>query len=424
VASINSNGYLSSVDWNTFNNKLSPFGSQVANSFYAAPSGIAGLPVFRTMLAADIPTLNQNTTGNAATTTALLNTRNINGVGFNGTEDITIPSNTANTITFNNNGTGAISSSSFNGSLPIVISYNSIGALPSVGSNSITTLGTISSGTWNANVLGSNYGGAGSINGLLKANGSGVVAVAVSGTDYESPLSFSTPLIRTSNEISIQTATTINAGILSSNDWQLFNNKQASIVAGTGVSISGGNTINIGQNIATASSPSFSGLTIAGLTVSGLVANSAAGVLSSVGVTGSGLVVKENSPTLITPILGAATATSFVSNGDITAKRFKLTMPSATSASASTTLDLSTGNVFTINLGVNITSFNLTNPVVGTYLIKFVQDATGTRDVTFPIAWKWAGGILPNLTDTAGKLDIVTLIFDGTAYYATIVKNF
>ena len=38
----------------------------------------------------DVPTLNQNTTGNAGTATALQNARNINGIPFNGTADITI----------------------------------------------------------------------------------------------------------------------------------------------------------------------------------------------------------------------------------------------------------------------------------------------------------------------------------------------
>jgi hypothetical protein len=99
-------------------------------------------------------------------------------------------------------------------------------------------------------------------------------------------------------------------------------------------------------------------------------------------------------------------------------------MPSNITATATTNIDLSTGNIFTVNMGLNITSFTFTNAGVGTYLIKFVQDATGTRDITFPTAWKWAGGVIPSLTNTANKLDIVTLIYDGTTYYATIVQNF
>lgn len=40
--------------------------SQTANSFFAAPGGSAGAPSFRAIVAADLPTLNQNTTGTAA----------------------------------------------------------------------------------------------------------------------------------------------------------------------------------------------------------------------------------------------------------------------------------------------------------------------------------------------------------------------
>lgn len=43
--------------------------SQTANQFFAAPNGSAGAPAFRAIVAADIPTLNQNTTGSAGSVT-------------------------------------------------------------------------------------------------------------------------------------------------------------------------------------------------------------------------------------------------------------------------------------------------------------------------------------------------------------------
>jgi hypothetical protein len=55
-------------------------------------------------------------------------------------------------------------------------------------SSSLTTLGTITSGTWSGTTIGSNVGGAGTVNGLLKANGSGVVSAALVGTDFQAPL--------------------------------------------------------------------------------------------------------------------------------------------------------------------------------------------------------------------------------------------
>lgn len=71
-------------------------GSQTANFFLAAPDGSAGNPSFRAVVAADIPTLNQNTTGSAATLTTSRNF-SISGsgitaaaVGFNGSANVVL----------------------------------------------------------------------------------------------------------------------------------------------------------------------------------------------------------------------------------------------------------------------------------------------------------------------------------------------
>lgn len=45
------------------------FASQTANTFLAAPNGSAGTPTFRGIVVADVPTLNQNTTGTASNVT-------------------------------------------------------------------------------------------------------------------------------------------------------------------------------------------------------------------------------------------------------------------------------------------------------------------------------------------------------------------
>ena len=52
-----------------YGDTLNPYASKTANYFLAAPNGSAGVPTFRAVVAADIPTLNQNTTGSAATLT-------------------------------------------------------------------------------------------------------------------------------------------------------------------------------------------------------------------------------------------------------------------------------------------------------------------------------------------------------------------
>ncbi|MRX48544.1 hypothetical protein [Pedobacter puniceum] len=110
--------------------------------------------------------------------------------------------------------------------------------------------------------------------------------------------------------------------------------------------------------------------------------------------------------------------------GTVTAKKYTITAPTV-AAAATTTLNLSEGNLFQVTLGTNISTLSLTNPTPGTYIIEFTQDATGSRTVTFPTTnWKWSGGTAPTITAGAGKTDIVTIIYDGTTYYAAILQNF
>ena len=55
-----------------YGDTLNPYASKTANFVLAAPTGAAGVPTFRAIVAADIPTLNQNTTGTAAGLSATL----------------------------------------------------------------------------------------------------------------------------------------------------------------------------------------------------------------------------------------------------------------------------------------------------------------------------------------------------------------
>ena len=55
-----------------YGDTLNPYASKTANYVLAAPNGAAGVPTFRAVVAADIPTLNQNTTGTAAGLSATL----------------------------------------------------------------------------------------------------------------------------------------------------------------------------------------------------------------------------------------------------------------------------------------------------------------------------------------------------------------
>jgi hypothetical protein len=76
-----------------------------------------------------------------------------------------VSSGTSAALTVNNGGSGDTSGFAFNGSVAKTISYNSIGASPLAGSSSLVTVGTLTAGTWTANIIASNYGGTGVNNG-------------------------------------------------------------------------------------------------------------------------------------------------------------------------------------------------------------------------------------------------------------------
>ena len=86
-------------------------------------------------LSGTIPTWNQSTTGNAATATKLAATKNINGVAFDGSADISITAIAD---------AGTLSGTTLNGTI-----LNS----------SLTSVGTITTGTWSATNIGIAHGG-------------------------------------------------------------------------------------------------------------------------------------------------------------------------------------------------------------------------------------------------------------------------
>jgi hypothetical protein len=68
-----------------YGDTLNPYTSKTQNTFLAAPSAANGVPTFRVIATTDVPTLNQNTTGSAAT---LATTRTLWGQDFNGSANV------------------------------------------------------------------------------------------------------------------------------------------------------------------------------------------------------------------------------------------------------------------------------------------------------------------------------------------------
>jgi hypothetical protein len=83
-----------------------PYASKTANFVLASPNGSAGVPTFRAVVAADIPTLNQNTTGTASNVTGTVAIAN-GGTGqttANASYNALSPMTTAGDITYEASG--------------------------------------------------------------------------------------------------------------------------------------------------------------------------------------------------------------------------------------------------------------------------------------------------------------------------------
>jgi len=100
-------------------------------------------------------------------------------LSWNGSAFVYSAISTPNALTMNSSGTGAVSGTTFNGSAAQTISYNTIGASPLAGSTSLTTTGTVTTGTWSG-LFGAVSGA--NLTSLTAANLSGTVAVANGGT--------------------------------------------------------------------------------------------------------------------------------------------------------------------------------------------------------------------------------------------------
>ena len=108
-----------------YGDTLNPYASKTANFVLAAPTGVAGVPTFRAVVAADIPTLNQNTTGTAAVSTAATITTSATASAFKVPFANTTVSTTGNygllqdsTATFTYNpSTNTLTAGTFSGAL-------------------------------------------------------------------------------------------------------------------------------------------------------------------------------------------------------------------------------------------------------------------------------------------------------------------
>ncbi len=141
-----------------------------------------------------------------------------------------------------------------------------------------------------------------------------------------------------------------------------------------------------------------------------------AGVISD--ETGTGSLVFGTSPTftttITTPAITAATNTSINMN----AGSYNTIQTYTPAAAGTATLDLSKGNIHHITMPAGNITVALSNATTGQcFIVRILQDATGSRTVTWFSTIKWAGGTAPTLTTTASKADTFGFEVTGTGTY-------
>ncbi|UAJ14009.1 beta strand repeat-containing protein [Aquirufa lenticrescens] len=276
----------------------------------------------------------------------------------------------------------------------------------------LATVGTITAGTWSGSVISSSKGGAGTVSGLLKANGSGVVSAAVAGTDYQAPLTAGTSFIAPNAAITAATKTKITydafglvtagadattADIAPSTNRNYVTDAQAGVISNTSGTNTGDQTITLTGDVTGTGTGSFAA-TLTNTTVTAaaygsstaiptftvdskgrLTAASTASIVANAGtLTGTSLASTVTGSSLT----GVATITSGTWNGSTVAVAYGGTGLTSPGTSGNVLTSNGTGWVSSTPSGVNTisytsaTSYSTGGTISGTSLILAAASST------------------------------------------------
>lgn len=106
-------------------------------------------------------------------------------------------------------------------------------------------------------------------------------------------------------------------------------------------------------------------------------------------------------------------------------RKFGESTNAVTASTGATNIDVSLGGVqlLTMNSNTALTFINpLATSISCSFMLKVIQDGTGSRTVTWPASVKWAGGVAPVISTGANKVDIFSFntTDNGTTWHGFI----
>ena len=274
-----------------------------------------------------------------------------------------------NALTMNSSGTGAVSGTTFNGSAAQTISYNTIGASPLAGSTSLTTTGTVTTGTWS-----------GLFGAVTGANLTNLTAGNLTGTIPSTVLGNSTVYIGT-------TAVALN--------------RASATLALTGITLP---ILTIGTGL---SGTSYNGSTTVTVALANTTVTAAsygsASTVPTYTVNAQGQITAASNTTIsIAPSqINATIPNSGLTNSSVTYNGV------AVALGASGTITANTTNALTIGTGLSGTSFNGSSAVTIALANTAVTAGTYGSSLVVPVLTVNAQGQLTSVTNTT--INAVTL---------------
>jgi len=120
----------------------------------------------------------------------------------------------------------------------------------------------------------------------------------------------------------------------------------------------------------------------------------------------------------------ACTSTGTTVAGILTVTTYLETAPAIVNSSTTQTISLASGTVLSYTLTGNCT-FTMPTATSGTsFIVKLIQDGTGSRTATFTSV-KFPGGTAPTITTTATTgTDILSFVCINSVWYGTFAQAF